>query len=475
MDSEKVKKIILISVIVVAVLAVGTVVAILIANNRNKPTTDPTTVGTKPTTIRVWGLWEDDATFSSVVDAYKTKNPNITISYKNREDVRQNYKNTLKSRLEDGNSEQVPDIFIIHNTWTEEFSKYMTPIPTNIYSSSQIQSTFVPSVYESLSVGESTYSLPIGYDGLGLYYNKKLLSDKGITLPATDWDKFKTDAIKLTLKDSNGKIVVAGAALGAMSNVDFSFEILSTLMMQNGATMTDAAGSSTTFGTDTAAASALKYYADFSNTNATWDKSLPRDITMFAEGRLAMMFAPLWRADSIKKANPDLDFDIAAIPQLADISGTKRIDYADYWSYGVASVSQNKAQAFDFLKYLTSKEALNTLSSKASTVRLFGQFPPRADMLSDQNSVKYFGGFTKMAQTGQTWKMFDKETVSGIFKTDIDANISSAYSLSGAQTIMTSLATKVDQILSNKTGNVVVKDSSSSSSNSSLNQDPLDL
>ncbi len=96
-------------------------------------------------------------------------------------------------------------------------------------------------------------------------------------------------------------------------------------------------------------------------------------------------------------------------------------------------------------------------------------------MLSDQNSVKYFGGFTKMAQTGQTWKMFDKETVSGIFKTDIDANISSAYSLSGAQTIMTSLATKVDQILSNKTGNVVVKDSSSSSSNSSLNQDPLDL
>ena len=126
MDSEKVKKIILISVIVVAVLAVGTVVAILIANNRNKPTTDPTTVGTKPTTIRVWGLWEDDATFSSVVDAYKIKNPNITISYKNREDVRQNYKNTLKSRLEDGNSEQVPDIFIIHNTFGLEARSMVT-------------------------------------------------------------------------------------------------------------------------------------------------------------------------------------------------------------------------------------------------------------------------------------------------------------------------------------------------------------
>ncbi len=470
MDSEKVKKIFLISVIVVAVIAVGTVVAILIANNRVKSTPDTSTVGTKPTTIRVWGLWEDDTTFSSIVDAYKINNPNVTISYKNREDVRQNYKNTLRSRLEEGNSEQVPDIFIIHNTWTEEFSKYMTPVPTNIYSSAQIKSTFVPSVYDSLSVTDNTYSLPIGYDGLGLYYNKKLLSDKGITLPATDWDKFKTDAVKLTLKDSSGKIVVAGAALGAMGNVDFSFEILSTLMMQNGATMTDENGTVTTFGTDTAAASALKYYADFTSTNATWDKSLPRDITMFSEGRLAMMFAPLWRADSIKKANPDLDFDIAPIPQLSDISGTKRIDYADYWSFGVASVSQNKSQAFDFLKYLTSKEALNTLSSKASTVRLFGQFPPREDMLSDQVSVKYFEAFSKMAQTGQTWKMYDKETVSEIFKTDIDANISSANSISGAGTVMNGIATKVNQVLSNKTGSVVIN----SSSTSSKNQDPLD-
>ncbi len=174
MDSEKVKKIFLISVIVVAVIAVGTVVAILIANSRVKSTPDPTTVANKPTTIRVWGLWEDDTTFSSIVDAYKVKNPNVTISYKNREDVRQNYKNTLRSRLEEGNSEQVPDIFIIHNTWTEEFSKYMSPIPTNIYSSAQIKSTFVPSVYDSLSVSDNTYSLPIGYDGLGLYYNKKL-------------------------------------------------------------------------------------------------------------------------------------------------------------------------------------------------------------------------------------------------------------------------------------------------------------
>jgi hypothetical protein len=66
--------------------------------------------------------------------------------------------------------------------------------------------------------------------------------------------------------------------------------------------------------------------------------------------------------------------------------------------------------------------------------------------------------------------MYDKETVSEIFKTDIDANISSANTISGAGTVMNGIATKVNQVLNNKTGSVVVN----SSSTSSKNQDPLD-
>ncbi|MEI6887577.1 MAG: extracellular solute-binding protein [bacterium] len=462
MDTEKTKKIILIAVIAIGILGVVGAGVIIFNSIRNQSTTINSNSSTA--TIRVWGLWETEAIMKTAIDEYKKIKPNITISYSNREQISSNYKSTLKSRLAEGNSQQVPDIFMIHNTWTEDFSKYMSPIPTGIYTQSQYQNTFFPSVADSFTYKNNSYALPIGIDGLGVYYNKKLLTDKGFTLPEANWDQFKDQAKKLTRFDANGNIIVGGVGMGTMNNVDFSYEILSMLMLQNGATMTDSTTGLTTFGTDSASASALKFYTDFATVDKGWNKTLPRDITMFAEGRLAMMFAPLWRADSIKKANPTLEFDIAPVPQLSNFSGTGRIDYADFWGYSVSSISTYKTESWDFLKFLSSKDTLKILNVAQKAQRVSGEFYPRVDMVTELANVPYTDAYSKMMTTAKTWKMFDKESVSQIFKTDIDASVSSSSLSTGtASSILQGIATKVDAIIKNK--NAVV---SSSSANSTL-------
>ncbi|MEI6462105.1 MAG: extracellular solute-binding protein [bacterium] len=462
MDTEKIKKIILISVIVIGILGVVGVGVVVINAIRNQSSAIPST--DTSATLRIWGLWENEGIMKSAIDAYKKVKPNITVSYSNREQISSNYKSTLKSRLAEGNSQQVPDIFMIHNSWTEDFSKYMTPVPTTTFTSSQYTNTFFPAVSDSFTYKNNSYALPIGIDGLGVYYNKKLLTDKGYTLPAENWDQFKDQAKKLTRFDSNGNILVGGVGMGTMNNVDFSYEILSMLMLQNGATMTDPTTGLTTFGTDAAASSALKFYTDFATVDKGWNKTLPRDITMFAEGRLAMMFAPLWRADSIKKANPTLDFDIAPVPQLANFSGTGRVDYADFWGYSVSSISSYKQESWDFLKFLTTPETLKLLNDTEKAERVTGEFYPRSDMVTNLSAVPFTDAFSKMMPTAKTWKMYDKESVSAIFKTDIDSSSgSSPLSTGSAGSILSGIATKVDAIIANKNSPVSNLSSSATS------------
>jgi multiple sugar transport system substrate-binding protein len=414
--------------------------------------------GTDQDTIQLtwWVLWEEEENLQVLADAYEAQNPNVDIVIESQE-VESQYRQKLLEFIGDDIAGNGPDIARIHNTWLSLFEDYLSSLPSSVMDESTYSSTFYDTALLDFKGKDGNiYAIPLMFDSIGVYYNKTLLESAGYTVPEENWDDFLSQAQALTVYDEEGNIQVAGAGIGTANNVDFAFDIASLLMLQEGATLVNSSGK-TTFSTDSEmrAAKALKFYTDFSVRHSVWDRTLPRDITMFAEGRLAMMFAPSWRVFDIEAAletaGATLDYDIAPVPQQPTISGDE-VTWANYWAEAVSAESAHPDVAWDFLKFISESEQLRTLYEKCSQSRAFGEIYSRKELADEIISDKYVGAYIKMADTSKSWRMVDYDKVSDEFEDLIeDIVISGGMSKEAIHSKLEDTAIVVDQILA--TGN----------------------
>jgi len=61
----------------------------------------------------------------------------------------------------------------------------------------------------SVTEGDKVYGVPIGSNSLAIFYNKKMLSDAGVSDPPKTWDELKDDAAKLTKSPVYGLVFSA--------------------------------------------------------------------------------------------------------------------------------------------------------------------------------------------------------------------------------------------------------------------------
>jgi len=412
--------------------------------NVSNTTSSQTTIGTNldlqevtaSGTIRIWGLWEKESDFSALIKEFNKKYPNIIVEYADREVVNNfdpaKYKQELIQRITDSGSNTSPDIFMIHSNWTDSMIKYMYPMPTSVYTADEYKNTFYQTFSDTFTskLDNKIYAIPSGYDGLGLYYNKKLLAARGYTEPATNWDSFRTQVFDLSGRTADGTLITAGVSAGSMNNVAFGFDLLSLLMLQNGTTMTSSDGKTILFDQSQQASEALKFYSDLGNEKASWDADQPLDVRLFAEGKLAFLFAPAWRADGIKKANALLDFDIAPVPQLSNVPVGFRIDLASYWGFGVSKSTKNPSLAWTFLKFMSEKDGYRSLFTETSKSRYVSQIYPRRDMASEISGLPFVSAFIRMAPNARTWKMYERERIEAIFRKEINTGIAKGVTVS---------------------------------------------
>lgn len=398
-----------------------------------------------------WVLWEDEADMQVLADLYEQEHPNVTITIQTQ--IADQYRQKLLTQISDNLEDTGPDLMRVHNTWLPLFQSYLTALPSSVMSSSAYSETFYDTALQDFQGTDGMiYGIPLEFDAIGVYYNKDLLRRAGYTIPEDTWDDFRTQAQALTEYYSDGSIKIAGAGIGSAENVDSAFEIASLLMLQEGATIVDSTGRST-FGTDSEmkVAKAIKFYTDFATKYHVWDRSLPRDITMFAEGRLAMMFAPSWRVFDIEvalaSAGATLNYDIAPVPQQPTETG-ERVNWADYWAEAVSSECEHPDVAWDFLYFISQPDALNAFYEKCKESRAFGEIYPRKDMAEEIITDQYVGAYVKMAETATSWRMVDQEKSSEEFESLIEEIASRGeLSVSAIQADLEETATAIDQIL----------------------------
>ncbi len=354
-----------------------------------------------PVTLTWWGLWEDEATVAPLIAEYTQAHPNVKIQYvkQSKEDYRERLTNTLAKGT------GAPDIFTYHNSWVPMFKNDLDILPAAVMTPQEYSQTFFPIANLDLRTQNGIVGIPLGIDTLALFVNDDIFTAYGKGVPKT-WDDLRQAALDLTVKDANGNIQQAGVALGRTENVDNWQEILALMMLQNGVRLNDMTPADR-------AQTALTYYTIFSGTDHVWDETLPPSTVAFATGKLAMYFGPSWRVFDIKSQNPNLKFSVVPVPQLPkDNPSQPNISYATYWAQGVSRTAKNAPAAWDFLKFISTKDSLQKMYQSAAQSRQYGEPYPRVDMATLLSSDKIFGAFVSQAPDSQSWYL-DSRTFDG--------------------------------------------------------------
>lgn len=357
--------------------------------------------------LTYWGLWEEKEILTPLledfVQTYQSQNPyrKVTVTYEKRSfSTLEQYKETLLTRLKQGTG---PDVFRLHNSWVSPFSSELAPLPSQIISEADYKTAFYPAAFDSSGIGGKIYALPLEYEGLLLLYNKDMLTNEQTALLGT-WEGVRQVAVAQTQREQTafggeGKILKAGLAMGTASNVVHAADILSLLFLQSGADPLT--------GLETQAAQdALTFYTNFARVDRVWDSTLPSSITAFANGLVAMIFAPSYRVLDIKKLAPDLKIGAVPVPQLPTLEQTK-ISFATFWMEAVSKDSAYPDVAWELLKFLSQPENLETFHSRSSQIRPFGEPYPRRDMAERLKDHDLLGALYVLAEVGKTAKTTD--------------------------------------------------------------------
>lgn len=337
--------------------------------------------GGGPVNLTYWGLWENDANIAPVIADFEAANPNIHVEYTKQS--QKQYRERLAAAIQRGDG---PDVFRFHNTWVAMLKDDLSPVPASVMTPSDFTNTYYPVAKNDLIAGSTIYGLPMEIDGLGLYINEDLFAAAGVTQPVT-WEDVLSIVPKLTVKNQD-TLTTSGIALGVTSNVENWSDILATMMLQNGVQLANPVGQQ--------AEEALLFFhkfADPADPVYTWNANFDNSISAFANGRVAMILAPSWRAFDIKQMNPNLNFRISPIPQLSGNS----VNWASYWVEGVSNKSKHTDAAWKFVNFLTSHDSVVKIYTQATKSRLFGEPYARKDLAATLSGDQFVDVYVKEA------------------------------------------------------------------------------
>jgi len=318
--------------------------------------------------LTYWGVWENSAVISEVIQDFTKEHPDIKIKYED-----QNIK--VIGKYIDRISAQSPDIYRYHNSWVTELlgRGLLAPFPQDVVKTTELEIQYYDVIKKDLKIKGAYYGIPLGIDTLALFINTKLFQAAGLTPQSMLWeDLFREQSpyLPMTVRDgTTGKISTSTIALGRIDNIAHATDIISLLLVQSGVSPTKPDGQNTQ--------RALTFYTTFAKGDTkVWDETLDNSKLAFAKGNLAMFFGYSWDIFEIKAVNPNLEFTVVPVPY---VPGNKKT-IASYWVEGVSSKTKHQKEAFEFLKFLTKRETLEKMYAKESKLRLFGEPYPRIDM-----------------------------------------------------------------------------------------------
>lgn len=410
--------------LIIAILLLPIVPIVLVVTGALHP--KPKTV--TPVHLTVWGTVDADKAFKTVLAKYAKNHSYVTVEYIQ---VRpEDYFQQLVTAWAQGTG---PDLYFVPNSWVGQMTQYASPLPPDLsipvivrtkglFGISQnistpknlapalatLQNRFVDVVMNDVNVDGQVWGLPLSMDTIVLYYNKDLLNAAKIFQPAKTWQELvgQVGGNHLTVTDEKNNLVHSGVALGTANNVPYASDILTLLMMQNGATMTTPdhhVNFDSPPGLD-----AVNFYTSFalsSKATYSWSESQPNAIDAFLQGKVAYFFGTLQDRATISAGS--LNWAVTPMLHLSasgdnDVSsgGQATIDPARYQVAMVSKASQltgKSVYAWNLLNFLSQDQ--NVVSYLQDT----GHLAATRAILNQQKDDLTLGVYANQLLTARSW------------------------------------------------------------------------
>ncbi|MDO8482123.1 MAG: extracellular solute-binding protein [bacterium] len=319
-------------------------------------------------TVEVWGTL-NKGLVSEVINQASDSDPNLKqVVYVEKDPA--TYESDLTNALAVGAG---PDLFIIRQDYVMQDAGKVTPFLTSDITSTQFKTAYVDATNPYLS-SVGVLALPILADPLVLYWNRDILSAGRVAKPPAYWDEVLSIAQNTSINVHNdaGSITKSAVALGEYSNVNNAKDILSTIILQSGGTITsnDNSGSLapsliSIAGTGAQGAdTALRFFTQFADPSKSyysWSRSLKSSLSAFAAGDLALYFGFASEEQQIARMNPNLSYGVAPMVQIRE--GGKTVNTAHLYALAISRAAKNPIGAKIVAKTLASTSISKNLST----------------------------------------------------------------------------------------------------------------
>jgi multiple sugar transport system substrate-binding protein len=267
--------------------------------------------------------------------------------------------NLLNRILAATSSGQGPDILNIGNTWSASLQATGAFLPmddANLTAVGGKDRILAGSLSATGAAGQPPVGVPLYSMAYGMYYNKKLFAEAGITKPPTTWTELVADG-KLLTKPDKGQwgLVVEGANVSENNHHAFVFS------QQFGGNFFDASGKPT-FDSD-ANVAGIKRFLDFMAVDKIVNPSDAeyannQSLSDFASGKAAIL---LWQSADASLAQYNMnpaDYGVAPVPfESPAPTGGKHVNsMVAGINMTVFANTKHKDEALKFVKFMTSDD-----------------------------------------------------------------------------------------------------------------------
>jgi multiple sugar transport system substrate-binding protein len=309
-----------------------------------------------------------------------------------------------------------PDLVMFPSSYLVRESNKLVTIPYASYPKRTFQDTFIQAG-EPFLYPDGVKGLPFVIDPLVMYWNRTMFAAAGIAQPPRYWDELPQMVSNLTKVEQNGTLKTSAFALGSWDNIVNSKDILLTLLSGlgnpvitragNGFTSTLSASASNGTGS---AASAVRYFAQFSDPVKpvyTWNRSQPASRDAFLKGTLAVYFGPASELLGIRTANPNLNFDVAEMP---NVRGGVKGASSHLFALSIPNGSKNPVGALTVATILTSADVQRIVNKETRLPSV------RRDVTVTSAADAYQTVFRSASLTAFSFLDPDPSATEGIFR-----------------------------------------------------------
>ncbi len=367
----------------------------------------------------VWGTMSSGLFDTFLKESGLNQDKTIAITYveKNKDTFDQDFVEALAVG-------KGPDLFFLPQDSILKHQDKIFTIPFASYSEGTFKQNFIQEGELYLNK-EGILGLPFMVDPMVMYWNRDIFSNAGLSLTPKYWSELYDLSTRLTVKDTSFNVSKSAVAIGEHANVTNANEIVSLLVMQAGSPITQRnkidGNVNSVFNQRfnlpiPPAQSALNFYTEFSNPLKpfySWNRSIPESKNFFLAGDLALYFGFASELSDIRLKNPNLNFDIASIPQSKNSNLT--ITFGRMVGLAIPKNSKNIAAAFKVAASLTSPTSITALSKVT-------HLPPvRRDLLAIRPSEAYLSTFYDGAIQSRAWLSPEPSSLNPIFKEMIES------------------------------------------------------